>query len=196
MNLSTENVEEYEFSVNEKTGTQLVEEERTRTEMRTKTRTGSRKKSGFGSILARGAGKFLSFFGADTDDWGYEDYTYTEDVPVQVKYMVTVEKDKYENRQYVNFTKMFNAVITPKLDDFSLQARTIATDVAKEEENKLKEAFKISFDELNVAIENKLTELKRTFSDKEAFEKMVAKNEKNLLWLDNFKKQLNEAITD
>ena len=91
---------------------------------------------------------------------------------------------------------MFNAVITPKLDDFSKQARTIATDVAKEEENKLKEAFKISFDELNVAIENKLTELKRTFSDKEAFEKMVAKNEENLLWLDNFKKQLNEAITD
>ena len=164
--------------------------------MRTKTRTGSRKKSGLGSAVARGFGKFLSFFGADTDDWGYEDYTYTEDVPVQVKYMVTVEKDKYENRQYVNFTKMFNAVITPKLDDFSLQARTIATDVAKEEENKLKEAFKISFDELNVAIENKLTELKRTFSDKEAFEKMVAKNEKNLLWLDNFKKQLNEAITD
>ena len=75
MNLSTENVEEYEFSVNEKTGTQLVEEERTRTEMRTKTRTGTRKKSGFGSAIARGAGKLLSFFGADTDDWGYEDYT-------------------------------------------------------------------------------------------------------------------------
>lgn len=196
MNLSTENVEEYEFSVNEKTGTQLVEEERTRTEMRTKTRTGTRKKSGFGSAIARRAGKLLSFFGADTDDWGYEDYTYTEDVPVQVKYMATVERDKYENKQYVNFTKMFNAVITPKLDDFSSQARTIATDVSKEEENKLKEAFKSSFDELNVAIENKLTELKRTFSDKEAFEKMVAKNEENLLWLDNFKKQLNEAITD
>ena len=196
MNLSTENVEEYEFSVNEKTGTQLVEEERTRTEMRTKTRTGSRKKSGLGNAVARGFGKIFSFFGADTDDWGYEDYTYTEDVPVQVKYMVTVEKDKYENRQYVNFTKMFNAVITPKLDDFSSQARSIATDVAKEEENKLKEAFKSSFDELNVAIENKLTELKRTFSDKEAFEKMVVKNEENLLWLDKFKKQLNEAITD
>ena len=196
MNLSTENVEEYEFSVNEKTGTQLVEEERTRTEMRTKTRTGSRKKSGLRSLLARGLGKIGSFFGADTDDWGYEDYTYTEDVPVQVKYMATVERDKYENRQYINFTKMFNTVVTPIIDDFSSQARTLATDVAKEEENKLKEAFKISFDELNVAIENKLTELKRTFGDKEAFEKMVAKNEENLLWLDKFKKQLNEAITD
>ena len=49
---------------------------------------------------------------------------------------------------------------------------------------------------MNIAIENKLTELKRTFGDKEAFEKMVAKNEENLLWLDKFKKQLNEAITD
>lgn len=191
MNLSSDYIDDFEFSVKEKTGTQLVEEERTRTEMRTKTRTGTRKKSGFGAAIARGLGKIFR-----NDDWGYESYTYTEDVPVQVKYMATVERDKYENRQYVNFTKMFNTVVTPKIDDFSSQARTIATDVAKEEENKLKEAFKSSFDELNVAIENKLTELKRTFSDKEAFEKMVAKNEENLLWLDNFKKQLNEAITD
>ena len=191
MNLSSDYIDDFEFSVKEKTGTQLVEEERTRTEMRTKTRTGTRKKSGFGAAIVRRLGKIFR-----KDDWGYESYTYTEDVPVQVKYMATVERDKYENRQYINFTKMFNTVVTPKIDDFSSQARTIATDVAKEEENKLKEAFKSSFDELNVAIENKLTELKRTFDDKEAFEKMVAKNEKNLLWLDNFKKQLNEAITD
>ena len=191
MNLSSDYIDDFEFSVKEKTGTQLVEEERTRTEMRTKTRTGTRKKSGFGAAIVRRLGKIFR-----KDDWGYESYTYTEDVPVQVKYMATVERDKYENRQYINFTKMFNTVVTPKIDDFSSQARTIATDVAKEEENKLKEAFKISFDELNVAIENKLTELKRTFGDKEAFEKMVAKNEENLLWLDKFKKQLNEAITD
>lgn len=191
MNLSSDYIDDFEFSVKEKTGTQLVEEERTRTEMRTKTRTGTRKKSGFGAAIVRRLGKIFR-----KDDWGYESYTYTEDVPVQVKYMATVERDKYENREYINFTKMFNTVVTPKIDDFSSQARTIATDVAKEEENKLKEAFKISFDELNVAIENKLTELKRTFGDKEAFEKMVAKNEENLLWLDKFKKQLNEAITD
>ncbi|WP_296689511.1 dynamin family protein [Treponema sp. UBA6852] len=196
MNLSAENVEEFEFNVKEKTGTQLVEEERTRTEMRTKTRTRTRKKSGLGSAVARGFGKLFSFFGADTDDWGYEDYTYTEDVPVQVKYMATIERDKYENRQYVNFTKMFNAVVTPKLDDFSSQARTIATDVAKEEERKLKEAFKKSFDELNAAIETKLKELKNTLSDKKSFEEMVANNEANLAWLEKFKKQLNEAITD
>ena len=191
MNLSSDYIDDFEFSVKEKTGTQLVEEERTRTEMRTKTRTGTRKKSGFGAAIARGLGKIFR-----NDDWGYESYTYTEDVPVQVKYMATVERDKYENRQYVNFTKMFNTVVTPKIDDFSSQARKIATDMAKEEEDKLKEAFKKSFDELNIAIENKLSELKRTLGDKESFERMVAKNEANLVWLENFKKQLYEAITD
>ena len=191
MNLSSENMDDFEFSVIEKTGTQLVEEERTRTEMRTKTKTGTRKKSGLGAAIARGFGKLFR-----NDDWGYESYTYTEDVPVQVKYMATVERDKYENRQYVNFTKMFNSVVTPKIDDFSSQARIIATDMAKEEEGKLKEAFKKSFDELNFAIENKLSELKKTLGDKEAFEKMVAKNEANLKWLENFKKQLYEAIAD
>lgn len=189
MNLSTDNVDEFEFEVREKTGTQRVEEERTRTEMRTKTKTGSRKKSGFGAAIARGLGKLFR-----NDDWGYESYTYTEEVPVQVTYIATVEKDKFENRQYVDFTKLFNAVITPKLDDFSSQARTIATDVAKEEENKLKEAFKQSFDELNIAIEKKLAEHKKTLGDKEAFEEMVAKNESNLKWLESFKNRLNEAL--
>ena len=191
MNLSSDYIDDFEFSVKEKTGTQLVEEKRTRTEMRTKTRTGTRKKSGFGAAIARGLGKIFR-----NDDWGYESYTYTEDVPVQVKYMATVERDKYENRQYVNFTKMFNTVVTPKIDDFSSQARKIATDMAKEEEDKLKGAFKKSFDELNIAIENKLSELKKTLGDKESFERMVAKNDANLEWLENFKKQLYEAITD
>lgn len=191
MNLSSDYIDDFEFSVKEKTGTQLVEEERTRTEMRTETRTGTRKKSGFGAAIARGLGKIFR-----NDDWGYESYTYTEDVPVQVKYRATVERDKYENRQYVNFTKMFNTVVTPKIDDFSSQARKIATDMAKEEEDKLKGAFKKSFDELNIAIENKLSELKKTLGDKGSFERMVAKNEANLVWLENFKKQLYEAITD
>lgn len=191
MNLSSENVASFEFSVKEKTGTQLVQEERTRTENRAVTKTGTRKKSGFGAKLARGFGKLFG-----NSNWGYESYTYTENVPVKVTYMATVEKDKYENRQYVNFTKMFNSIMIPKMDEFSSQSRTIATDVANEEVNKLKEAFKQSFDELNVAIENKLSERKKTLGDKEAFEKMVSKNEENLKWLENFKKQLEEAIED
>lgn len=191
MNISSENIDDFEFTVREKVGTEYVEEERTRTEMRTKTKTGSRKKSGFRAMLARGLG---SLFG--NDEWGYEDYTYTEDVPVEVTYMATVEKDKMENRQYVNFTEMFNSIVIPRLDEFSSQARTLVTDVARDEEKKLKNAFKHSFDELNVAIENKLAELKKTLGDKEEFEKMLAKNKANLAWLESFKTRLNNALTN
>lgn len=191
MQLSADSVDEFEFNVREKTGTEIVEEERTRTEYRTKTRTGSRKKSGVGAWFARGFGKIFK-----NDDWGYEDYTYTEEVPVEVTYAVPVEKDKFENRQYVNFTKMFNAIVAPKLDAFSKQARTLTEETAKEEETKLKEAFKKSFDELNTAIEEKLAEQKRTLGDKEEFEKMVAQNETNLAWLASFSSRLNEALAD
>ena len=191
MNLTADNVDEFEFNVREKTGTQLVEEERTRTEYRTKTMHGSRKKSGFFAGIARGFGKLFG-----NDDWGYEDYTYQEEVPVEVTYMATIEKDKFENRRYVNFTKMFNALVIPRLDDFSSQARTLAEKSAEEEEKKLKEAFKKSFDELNIAIEGKLAEQKKTLTDKKSFEEMVRKNEANLSWLESFKSRLNDALAN
>jgi len=191
MNLTADNVDEFEFNVKEKTGTELVEEERTRTEYRTKTRHGTRKKSGVGAWLARGFGKLFG-----NDNWGYEDYTYSEEVPVEVSYMATVEKDKFENRRYVNFTKMFNALVIPKLDNFSSQARILATECAKEEERKLKDAFKKSFDELNGAIEEKLVEQKKTLGDKKALEEKVCKNEANLAWLESFKSRLNEALAN
>lgn len=191
MNISAENIDDFQFTVREQVGVDLVDEQRTRTETRTRTKTGTRKKSGVGGLIARGLGKMFR-----KDNWGYEDYTYTVEVPVEVTYTVTVKKPKMANRQYINFTKMFNAVITPKIDEFSSQARTLATCLAKEEEQKLKEAFKHSFDELNTAIENKLVELKKTLGDKQEFEKMVAKNEANLAWLKNFKTRLNEAIAN
>lgn len=189
MKLDSNNIEEFEFDVREQTGTELVEEERTRTETRLKKRQGTRAKAGFGAKVAR-------FFGGifGNDDWGYEDYTYTEEVPVEVTYSVTVEKPKFEMRQYVNFKKMFNALVEPKLRAFSASARELATKSAKEEETKLKEAFKKSFDELNVAIEDKLAEQKRTLGSKEELEKKIAQNEANLAWLESFKTRLNAAL--
>lgn len=193
MRLDADNVDEFEFNVKEKTGTETYfdEEERTRTETRTKTRTGSRKKSGFGNSVKRFFGKLFG-----NDDWGYEDYTYTEEVPVEVTYTVQVQKerDKYENRTYVNFTKMFNSLVVPKIDEFTESARTLATETAQEEEKKLKGAFKKSFDELNKKIEGKLAEQKVTLSDKEKLEQQVEESKRKLAWLTDFTKRLNEAL--
>lgn len=188
MKLDSSNVSDFEFSVKEKTGTYIDTETRTRTEMRTKTRTGSRKKSGLGAGIAR------FFGGLFNTDWGYEDYTYTEDVPVQVKYEVQVEKDKFENRQYVNFTKMFNNIIVAKLDDFSANARELAFSEAKNQEKALKEAFNASFDELNHKIRGKMDEMQRTLDDKEELERKVRESEKKLAWLSDFKSRLNKMF--
>ena len=194
MKLDSSNVSDFEFSVKEKTGTYIDTETRTRTEMRTKTRTGSRRQSGVGGAIKRGFGRFFSIFGADTDDWGYEDYTYTEEVPVQVKYEVQVEKDKFENRQYVNFTKMFNNIVAAKLDDFGANARKLAFSEAKKQEQALKEAFNASFDELNQKIRGKMDEMQRTLDDKEELERKVRESEKKLAWLSDFKSRLNKMF--
>lgn len=195
MKLDSSSLSDFEFSVKEKTGTYIDTETRTRTEMRTKTRTGSRKQGGLGGAIKRGIGGFFSsVFGADTDDWGYEDYTYTEEVPVQVKYEVQVEKDKFENRQYVNFTKMFNNIIAAKLDDFGANARKLAFSEAKNQEKALKEAFNASFDELNQKIRGKMDEMQRTLDDKEELERKVRESEKKLAWLSDFKSRLNKMF--
>ncbi len=194
MKLDSSNASDFEFSVKEKTGTYIDTETRTRTEMRTETRTGSRRQSGVGGAIKRGLGSIFSFFGADTDDWGYEDYTYTEEVPVQVEYEVQVEKDKFENRQYVNFTKMFNNIIAAKLDDFSANARELAFSEAKNQENALKKAFNASFDELDQKIRNKMDEMQRTLDDKEELERKVQESEKKLAWLSDFKSRLNKMF--
>ena len=193
MRLDANNIDEFEFSVKEKTGveTYTETEERTRTEMRTKERTGSRKKQGFGAKIGRFFGRLLG-----NDDWGYEEYTYTEEVPVEVTYSVDVQKqrDKFENRQYVNFTNMFNSLVIPKLDEFSKPARELATETAQEEVQKLKDAFKDSFDELNRKIEEKLAEQKATLGDKEKLEKQVEESKRKLAWLQGFTNRLNEAL--
>lgn len=196
MKLDSSNIEEFEFSVKEKTGTYLAPETRTKTEMRTKQRTGTRKASGVGNAIKRGLGGFFSLFGADTDDWGYEDYTYTEEVPVEVTYKVTVEKDKFENRTYVNFKKMFNGLVAPKLDEFKEQARKLTFDEAKNQEDELKNAFMASFDELDRKIAEKLDEQERTLNDEAELEKKVAESQKKLDWLNDFKNRLNEMLSE
>lgn len=188
MKLDSSSLSDFEFSVKEKTGTYIDTETRTRTEMRTKQRTGTRKKSGLFSGVARFFGNLLN------TDWGYEDYTYTEEVPVQVKYEVQVEKDKFENRQYVNFTKMFNNIIAAKLDDFGANARKLAFSEAKKQEQALKEAFNASFDELNQKIRGKMDEMQRTLDDKEELERKVRESEKKLAWLSDFKSRLNKMF--
>lgn len=188
MKLDTSSSNEFAFTVSEKTGTYVEEERRKRTEMRSKTKTGTRKKSGIGGGIGRFFGKI---FGTD---WGYEDYTYTVQVPVEVVYSVQVEKDRIEDVQYVDFTKMFNNLIVAKLDEFSKSAKKLTFEEAKEQEKNLKNAFKDSFDELSQKISEKMNEMQKTLSDKEELQRKVEKSEAKLAWLHDFLNRLNDML--
>lgn len=178
---------EYEFEKKEEVGTHV--ETRSRTVMTKEWR--SREKSGLGGGVGRFFGGIVNFFGGDVD-WGYENYEV--DVPKVEEYDVEV-KD-YEMRQYVNMTEMFNDKVISLLNNFVTSARKLMEDTAKEEEKHLKENFKKSFDELNDKIQKKLEEQKKTLGDKAEFEKELAKNEKNITWLNDFKKDLEAALAD
>lgn len=189
MRLDAESVDAFKFDVREQTGTYVVTETRTRTETQTEERTERCEKDGFFDGAARFFGRILG-----NDDWGYEIRKYTEEVPVEVEYEVDVEKPTYENRQYVNFMKMFNDIVVPELDAFAASAREIAEKRAQEEEEKLKNAFMRSFDELEVKIKDKLEEQKSTLISKDKLEIKVEESKRNLAWLESFTGRLKNAL--
>ena len=97
---------------------------------------------------------------------------------------------------YINFSNFFNAQILPLFDTFSVEARKLALDTAKKEEISLKESFKSSFDELNKKIQDKLEEQKRALNEQKEFQRMIQENERNIAWIADFKKRLNEALSN
>lgn len=183
------NLDDFEFDVREKVGTYVEEETRTRTKMCKEERIGTRKKKGLGAAIARGAGKLFK-----KENWGMEVYIYTEDVPYEEEYKVNVEKDKFENRRYVNLKKWVDVFFKPKVENLRHKSRDIIANEVKEQENALKRQFKKSFDKLDSKIKQKLSEIKETVRNKESLEKEVEKSKRNLDWLNVFLDRLNNMF--
>lgn len=189
MQFSSDDIGEYEFEKKEKVGSHIETKIETRTEYEKQTKTKKVKQDGFFGGAKR---LFGGIFGTD---WGYEYKNYTEEVPVERQYEVDYEVDDYAMRLYVNFAEFFKVKVLPEFDKFASIARGIAFENAKAEEKKLKNNFKISFDELNKKIEDKLEEQKKALTNREAFERMIKQNEKNIEWITDFKNRLNEALS-
>jgi len=174
MQFSADDIDDYEYEKKEKVGSHIETHIETRTEYKTESRT--RK--------------------VVYNDWGYDYEDYTVDIPYEKSYQVQEEVDDYEMRSYINFSNFFNAQILPLFDSFITKARQLAFDTAKEEEIKLKESFKASFDELNKKIQDKLEEQQKALSEQKKFERMIQENERNIAWISDFKKRLNEALAN
>ena len=190
MQFSSDDINNYEFEKREKVGSHTETKIETRTEYQKQTKTKKVKQSGVGGGVKR---FFGGLFGKD---WGYEYKNYTEEIPVERQYEVDYEVDDYAMRSYVNFAEFFKVEVIPEFDKFASVARDIAFENAKVEEKKLKNSFKVSFDELNKKIADKLEEQKKALSSKEDFEKMIKQNEKNIEWITDFKNRLNEALSN
>ena len=187
---SADDIEDYEYEKREKIGSHIETHIETRTEYETRNRT---RKVEQDSIWGGTKRFFGRLFG---QDWGYDYEDYTEEVPVKRSYQVQEEVDDYAMRSYINFSNFFNAQILPLFDTFSVEARKLALDTAKKEEISLKESFKSSFDELNKKIQDKLEEQKRALNEQKEFERMIQENERNIAWIADFKKRLNEALSN
>ena len=187
---SADDIEDYEYEKREKVGSHIETHIETRTEYETRNRT---RKVEQDSIWGGTKRFFGRLFG---QDWGYDYEDYTEEVPVKRSYQVQEEVDDYAMRSYINFSNFFNAQILPLFDTFSVEARKLALDTAKKEEISLKESFKSSFDELNKKIQDKLEEQKRALNEQKEFERMIQENERNIAWIADFKKRLNEALSN
>ena len=139
-----------------------------------------------------------------------DEYSHTEDVKVgshqevnknkkwykpwtwlQDKY-VTV--DDYEEQEFINFEEYLEEKILPTIQDSVEYTREAAFSWAKEEEKQFKEFFKKQLEKLDEAIARKLSEQKKSLESKESFEKMIEENERNLSWIDNFKKELDSLL--
>ena len=194
MQFSADDIDDYEYEKKEKVGSHIETHIETRTEYETQNRTRRVEQSGWGGSFKRTVGLFAGLF--FDNDWGYDYEDYTVDIPYEKSYQVQEEVDDYEMRSYINFSNFFNAQILPLFDSFSIKARQLALDTAKEEEIKLKESFKASFDELNKKIQDKLEEQQKALSEKKEFERMIQENERNIAWISDFKKRLNEALAN
>ena len=190
---SADDIYDYEYEKKEKVGSHIETHIETRTEYKTETRTRKVEQSGLGGSVKRGLGRLVSW--AVDNDWGYNYEDYTVDIPYEKSYQVQEEVDDYAMHSYINFSKFFNAQILPHFDSFGLKARQLAVNTAKEEEYKLKESFKASFDELNKIIQYKLETQKKCLSEQKKLELMIQENERNIAWISDFKKRLNETLS-
>ena len=194
MQFSADDIDDYEYEKKEKVGSHIETHIETRTEYKTESRTRKVEQSGWRGSAKRKIGRVVGLL--FDNDWGYDYEDYTVDIPYEKSYQVQEEVDDYVMRSYINFSNFFDAQILPLFDSFSTKARQLALDTAKEEEIKLKESFKASFDELNKKIQDKLEEQQKALSEQKEFERMIQENERNIAWIADFKKRLNEALAN
>lgn len=116
----------------------------------------------------------------------YKPWTWFKD-----KYIEVLD---YEDQDFVDFSKYLDDKIVPKIQEYATSTSELVFDYAEKEEQKFKSFFKKQLDKLDDAVKSKLEEQQKSISSKEALEKTIKQNEKNIDWIKDFKKDLDSLL--
>lgn len=114
---------------------------------------------------------FGSIFNAD---WGYDS------LPV------------YGDR--VDFAAFLETTVLPKVQEFFIATRKMAFELAKGKEVEFKEFYKGKLLELDARLKEKIAEKEKKLSSRAEIERMIEENKKNLAWLKDFMKKLDDVL--
>lgn len=167
-----------------------------------KVKTGShREKTGTKTVLnpAKRWWKFFTPKYIEEDVYETVDDYKDEDVFETVVKYKTVMRDIYEERreQVENFsaeTRVIQSGLISKLRRNLDEGIEDALRYAEDQIQKMKSQFTVIFDELDVLIQKKYTELEMCATDQKTKEDELAKNRKLLAWIEACKKEIEEIL--
>ena len=122
----------------------------------------------------------------NTNKKWYKPWTWFQD-----KYYTVTD---YEEQEFVDFSKYLDDEILPNIEKSADSTRELVFDYAEKEEQKFKSFFKKQLDKLDDAVKSKLEEKQKSISSKEALEKTIEQNKKNIDWIKGFKKDLDSLL--
>ena len=103
-------------------------------------------------------------------------------------------RDVYEDREYVNGTRLAEQFFTP-IQELLYANGMAAVEYAKEQTRVIKREFAKKFDELDRVLQDKLKELGEYASDQKNVEKRIQETKARLAWLEDIKNRTS-AILD
>lgn len=103
-------------------------------------------------------------------------------------------RDVYEDREYVNGTRLAEQFFTP-MQELLYANGMAAVEYAKEQTRVIKREFAKKFDELDRVLQDKLKELGEYASDQKNVEKRIQETKARLAWLEDIKNRTS-AILD
>lgn len=109
-------------------------------------------------------------------------------------YQVT-NKVKVGEEYFVNFSEFIEESLFPQIEIFEKETREAATSWANETEASFKKFFLEKLSELDDAIKAKIQEQENALADQKHFNEMIEQNKRNLSWLSEFKKELDDILT-